>query len=45
MNYKPTILVLGATGKVAGETVRQLVTGDDSLCACRCPLAGKSSVS
>lgn len=39
MNYKPTILVLGATGKVGGETVRQLVAAGDSrvIAAVRSP--------
>lgn len=39
MSSKPTILVLGATGKVGGETVRQLVAAGDSrvLAAVRSP--------
>lgn len=39
MITKPTILVIGATGQVGGETVRQLVTAGDSrvLAAVRSP--------
>lgn len=39
MMTKPTILVIGATGKVGGETVRQLVAAGDSrvLAAVRSP--------
>jgi uncharacterized protein YbjT (DUF2867 family) len=39
MSNKPTILVLGATGKVGSETVRQLLTAGDSrvLAAVRSP--------
>lgn len=39
MNSKPTILVIGATGNVGGETVRQLIAAGDSrvLAAVRSP--------
>lgn len=44
MNTKPVILVLGATGKVGGETVRQLTAAGDSrvLAAVRSPEKAQS---
>lgn len=44
MSTKPTILVIGATGKVGGETVRQLIAAGDSrvLAAVRSPEKAQS---